>query len=349
MVTVKIETLADHDHVVEKQWDAYVAAHARGTGYHSVAWKQVMERVYRYRGHYLYATDDTGIVGALPLVHVKNMISGSQLISLPFTTYGGVLADTADIATSLTTAAQSLGERLNAAHVELRHVEDNSLALPARTHKVTMWLDLPASVDALWKSLRTEMRTDIRRREKEGLEARTAGHEELDNFYRIYCINMRDLGTPTYPRAFFATILDAWPGSAFITTIYAKGEAIASAFLLGFRETLEMPWASSLREHRKLRPNVLLYWDCLKRGVTDGFRRFDFGRSTPDEGTFVFKKQWGAVPVPLYWYHAVTRPGAALPDLNPSNPKFAHAIRVWQKLPVWVTKVVGPQLSRCFP
>ena len=86
-----------------------------------------------------------------------------------------------------------------------------------------MWLDLPPSVDTLCKAFPTALRTDIRKRIKDGLEVRIGGAEELENFYRVYSTNMRDLGTPVYPKAFFTTILAEWPGSAWIATCRHQG------------------------------------------------------------------------------------------------------------------------------
>ena len=41
--------------------------------------------------------------------------------------------------------------------------------------------------------------------------------------------------------------------------------------------------------------------------------------------------------------------GGGEPDLSPSNPKYQTAIRVWQRLPVPVTKVLGPMIVRNIP
>jgi hypothetical protein len=123
---------------------------------------------------------------------------------------------------------------------------------------------------------------------------------------------------------------------------------VASGFLIGFKETLEIPWASSLREYNAQSPNMLLYWTALRFACERGFKTFDFGRSTPGGGTYRFKEQWGAKPVPLYWYYWM-RNGGALPELNPNNPKYRSAIALWKHLPVGLTKVLGPFIVRNLP
>ena len=75
---------------------------------------------------------------------------------------------------------------------------------------------------------------------------------------------------------------------------------------------------------------------------------FDFGRSSPDSGTYRFKEQWGAQPHQLYWYYWM-KDGRAVPQLNPQNPKYALAIRLWQQLPVVVANVLGPYIVKHLP
>ena len=74
--------------------------------------------------------------------------------------------------------------------------------------------------------------------------------------------------------------------------------------------------------------------------IEQGYQYFDFGRSTQDAGTFKFKRQWGAEPYSHYWYYLL--PPGAMPGLNPDNPKYKLVIAIWKKLPVWLTKIIGP-------
>jgi hypothetical protein len=111
---------------------------------------------------------------------------------------------------------------------------------------------------------------------------------------------------------------------------------------------VEVPWASSLREFNHLCANVRLYWAMLTDAIGRGASTFDFGRSTPDEGTYRFKAQWGAEPVPLVWEYWMAG-GRPLPDMSPKNPKFSRAIGIWQQLPVSLTRLIGPPIVRHIP
>ena len=97
-----------------------------------------------------------------------------------------------------------------------------------------------------------------------------------------------------------------------------------------------------------MNPNMLLYWHMLREVIADGARVFDFGRSTPGEGTFHFKKQWKAEPVALHWEYALISRDAP-PDQSPGSGRFAMAIELWKKLPVPVANTIGPLIIGNIP
>ena len=111
---------------------------------------------------------------------------------------------------------------------------------------------------------------------------------------------------------------------------------------------MEIPWASTIRDVNHLSINMLLYWAALEHSINNGFRQFDFGRSTKSAGTYRFKQQWGARPVQLFWHYWLDG-SDELPSLNPSNPKFALFIRLWKRLPVAVTRLIGPMIVKNLP
>jgi hypothetical protein len=64
---------------------------------------------------------------------------------------------------------------------------------------------------------------------------------------------------------------------------------------------------------------MLLYSAVLEFACREGFKEFDFGRSSVDSGTYRFKLQWGAHPRQLYWYYWLAG-GRSIPESR--NPKF---------------------------
>ena len=70
--------------------------------------------------------------------------------------------------------------------------------------------------------------------------------------------------------------------------------------------------------------------------------------SPPGEGTFKFKEQWGAQPVPLHWEYKLCQ-GTELPNIGPTNPKFQLAIELWKRLPLSVATRLGPGIVKGIP
>lgn len=334
----------------KNRWDAFVMASDHSTCYHQTGWKEVIENSFGHKTFYLMAQDESsGIEGILPLVQLKSRLFGNFLISLPYFNYGGACATNQAGLRKLLIEAMQIASQTKAEHIELRHTENLYQDLPVKTTKVIMKLALPAEPETLLKSFTSKLRSQIKRPQKDGMVARIGREDELDNFYTVFSQNMKDLGTPVYAKSFFRNILAAFPHNTWICTILTEsGLPVASGFLVGFKETMEIPWASSLRRYNSLSPNMLLYWSVLKFAVESGYRFFDFGRSTPGGGTYRFKEQWGAQPIPLYWHYWL-RNGSSLPELNPMNSKYQLAIRVWKKLPVLLTRILGPAIVKNLP
>jgi FemAB-related protein (PEP-CTERM system-associated) len=344
MTSVTLAT--DKDQV---EWDDFVDASADAEAYHPYRWRSVYERVFGHRCLYLIARDKGGAVtGVLPLVQLKSVLFGNFLVSLPCFNYAGSLASDETVRGALIEAAAAAAKDAGAGHVELRHRARVSLNLPYRDDKVSMLLDLPDSSEALWNGFSSKLRAQVRRPGKEGATSEDGGVELLDEFYAVFSRNMRDLGTPVYPKQLFSEILETFPEQSRVFVVKLDGKSCAAGFTFGFRGCLEIPCASALREFNRVSVNMLLYWSVLQHAISAGYKQFDFGRSTVDAGTYRFKKQWGARPEQLRWHYSLPS-GAALPALNPQNPKFRLATRLWQKLPVSVANILGPRIVRHLP
>jgi FemAB-related protein (PEP-CTERM system-associated) len=331
------------------RWDAYVRRAAGATPSHRMGWLRVFAKAFGHEPHALGLEDRDGALrGILPLVSLKSRLFGAFLVSMPFLNYGGVVADGPGERDRLLDAAGHLRERLGAAHVELRQVGEALPGLPARSHKVSMHLALAEDEEILWKGLDAKVRNQVRKAGKSGLVAKLGGAELLRDFHAVFAHNMRDLGTPVYARSFFARVLEEFEETSRIVAVYRDGSPVAGGIAVWNGDSLEVPWASSLREYNSLCPNNLLYWEAIRLAVSLGLRTLDFGRSTPGGGTYRFKAQWGARPLPLHWQYLLA-PDGAMPDLTPSNPRYRMAIALWKRLPVPVTKVIGPLLVRNIP
>lgn len=327
-----------------RDWDAFVSSHPGASGYHAWAWRGVFRRAFGHEPIYLVARDDTAIHGVLPLVQINSLLFGRSLTSLPFLNYGGVVAEADEVAEALLEASASLARARRCTHVELRHVARRFPTLPCKQHKVTMLLRL---AEASWERLDRKVRNQIRKAQKSGLTSHRGGIELLGDFYAVFARNMRDLGTPVYGRRFFEEVLRAFPERTRIHIVRLGNHPVAAGLTYRRSGTVEVPWASSVRDYNSLCPNHLLYWSIIDFAIVSGCEVLDFGRSTPGEGTYKFKEQWGAKPVPLHWEYSWI-PGG-VPNIHPTNSRFTLAVALWKRLPLAVATRIGPRIARGIP
>ena len=328
------------------------------------------------------ASSTTSIAGVLPLVHIKHLFFGNQLISIPFFDYGGVLADNVMIEKALLGEAIRIAGRIGAGAIEIRNLEGlKNDSIPNMTdekimanscnteisnnmfdtnvkhgrlkeiktltlsNKVRMVLELPNSSAELMRSFKSKLRSQINRPVKMGLRTRIGGVELLDDFYHVFASNMRDLGSPVHSKKFMSKVLEVFSNNAKVFVVYLKQKPVAGSFVFGNGETLGNPWASALRKYSKIAPNMLLYWSMLEYACDLNFKYFDFGRSNKNEGTYKFKKQWGANPQPLQW-HFIPTSQRVTKGVSSNSKTYKMAGFFWKKIPVSAATFLGPSIRK---
>jgi FemAB-related protein (PEP-CTERM system-associated) len=311
---------------------------------HAPAWLPIIRETYGKEAHaYLWQDAADGPVRGVASVACLESPLGRKLVCLPYLDYGGPLAETAEIATAL---IRALTEEATArkARLEIR----SRSALPGlpepRNEKVGMILPLKdRDHEAYWKSLDAKVRNQVRKAEKSNVKVVWGREDRLDDFYRVFCVNMRDLGSPTHAKSLFSNVLKRFPGAG-IGAAYREGRCIGGLFRIHWKDSLVIPWASTLREERTHSPNNALYWESIRHAFEQGCALIDFGRSSKDEGTYKFKKQWLAEERPLCWspFDGEGKPLEAVTHI--SSGKLQWVREVWARMPLPLANALGPRL-----
>jgi FemAB-related protein (PEP-CTERM system-associated) len=331
-----------------EKWDAYVNSNSCSKIYHLFRWKRLIEEFSGHKGVYFVALDSSDqICGILPLFHMKSLLFGRFAISVPYFNYGGPLGNSPEIEEALISEASTFFDDANIDYLEFREIKKRD-AYPCKTEKVTMILPLESEAELMMKGFKAKLRSQIKRPIRENVTIEFGGIELLNEFYSVFTANMRDLGTPPYSKNLFAEILKNFSDRSFVAIARKDKKPVGGAFLIGYKDTLEIPWASTLKKHNRIGVNMLMYWEIIKKAIEDNYSFFDFGRCTKDAGTYKFKKQWGTEEVPLYWNYSLKNI-SHLPEVNPNNPKYDLFIKTWRKLPIVVTRMVGPSIVRNIP
>ncbi|MBI3461458.1 MAG: FemAB family PEP-CTERM system-associated protein [Planctomycetes bacterium] len=346
---LRVEFLAKEQLVAQRQVIARFVSAAGVALCHDPRWLGVFSAALGHTPFCLTASRGEELAGILPLALVRSVLFGRFLVGLPYLNTGGVVTNDAACALRLIDRAVEVADELDVKFLELRHETEcvHPRLSRAVTNKVHMRLPLPNSVDELWSAIKAKVRNQIRKGESHELTVHWGQEELLGEFYQVFSRNMRDLGTPVYSRRLFQQILTVFSREAELCVVRLAGRPVAGALLLHGNGTTEVPSASSLAEYNGTNANMLMYWHLLRRTIERGQRTFDFGRSSEDSGTFRFKKQWGAHPEPATWQHYV-RQGQAN-QMRPDSGKYDRMIRIWQRLPVPLTRQIGPLIARGIP
>lgn len=313
------------------------------------AWLGILQTAMGHEPYGIEATAAGRTIGFLPLAFLDTLLFGKFLVSLPYLNMGGALATSPEVQATLVDHAITLADEFNVRYLELRHEEPviHPALTATLTTKVHMRLTVPRTTEQLWKGFDPKVRNQVRKGEKHDFTVAWGAADQLDAFYAVLSQNMRDLGSPVYGVELFRDILSTFPDRAEICVVRAGEEPVAAALLLHGWGVTEVPTASSLKEYNPTSVNMLMYWHLLRRTVERGQQIFDFGRSTIGGNTYRFKKQWGAVPSQAVWQYHV-RCGE-VGEMRPDSPRYERAIRIWKKLPLWVTRWLGPRIVRGIP
>ena len=329
------------------EWDAFVRSVPTGSPFHLVAWKRAVEAAFGHRAHYLMATRGNGLEGVLPLFELRGLFGGRALVSVPYGVYGGICATSPEARRALLDAASDLARRVGARYVELRHREGQEVDLPTKHLYVTFSRPISASDEDNLNAIPRKQRRMTRQGVKHGLRAEL-GTQHLDAFYEIYAHSVHMLGSPVFPRALFAAVVQEFGKDCELLSIW-KDDAMVAGVLTLFHEDRVLPYyGGARREALPYAVNDFMYWELMCHVARAGYRVFDFGRSREGTGAYNFKRHWGFEPQPLP-YQYVLRGGETLPNLSPSNPKMRLAVDTWKRLPFAVTKLAGPILTRYLP
>lgn len=340
-MTTTIKTLTSAQF---SEWDSYVKAHPEGTFFHLSGWQTVIKKSFAHPCYYLYAEADNKIIGVLPLVEVKSQLFGHALISTPFCVYGGGLADDETTLRALEKSAIELAESLQVDHLELRYkTEQNNNMLLKQAHSTFGW-ELAEDSEKILASVKKKQRAVIRHSLKNDLSYQIS--QKLDDFYQLLSISYRNLGTPIFTKKYFQALVDVFAEDVDVMVVFDKEKHPSNAVMNFYFNNQVLPYYGGGNSEARLHKSAdYMYYQVMCNAKAKGYSWFDFGRSKNDSGPYRYKSTWGMEPQPLFYYYHLVK-AADLPNLSPNNPKYKFFINMWQKLPLKVSQILGPFLSK---
>lgn len=337
------------DHRRRIDWQTFVNDHPDGTLFHGLAWKRAVERTFGHRSRYFIAYRSGDVVGVLPAFEVRSVVAGRLLVSVPYGTYGGILANDPAICGALFEELKSVGIQIGARSIELRSIKSSVPELETQCTHVTFRKPLPTVAEDVWDVFPRKARAAARRASQRYQLTTEFTDENLPEVWRLYARSMRRLASPNYPFRFFEALVGATPDEHVVQLVRWRGRPVAGLLTLLDRKTV-MPYFAGLDERLEIYGlNHYLYMQSMRWGIENGYRIYDFGRTRLDNiGSFNFKRFCGFEPSSLE-YQTFVMPGRVAPNLSPGSPKWAAARRVWKTLPLSITRPLGSWLAKSIP
>lgn len=328
---------------LDDRWDKYVMSHPSSTIFHKTGWMKVVEKTFGHKPIYLFAEEERRLRGILPIFLIRSLLFGKFMVSIPYAVYGGVLSDNNEAKGLLIDEAKRVANENGVRYLEFRNRDRCNQNLPSNDIYATFSMELPLSTKDCIKKLRKKARTEARGGEKYGLEDFFS--RNIEEFYRLFCLTARRLGAPVYPISLFKNIMDEFPEEAVVHYIRFNKKTVLGDLLFLFEDTIMPYYRGADHNFYIYKINTFSILKLMEYGCEKGFRYFDLGRSRKGAGAYDFKRHLGFKPTSLYYEYYLNRL-KAVPNINPSNPRFNLPRKIWQRLPLCVTRWLGPKIVR---
>jgi FemAB-related protein (PEP-CTERM system-associated) len=326
-----------------ERWDKFVMDCPEATFFHRAGWQAVIKGAFGHKTWFMYAEAEGQIQGVLCLAEIKSRLFGHSLGSLPFCVYGGVAATTDAARLALDTAAMDLAAKLKVGHLEYRNLKPTHADWAAKPLYVTFRKEILPDDEQNLNAIPRKQRAMVRKGIKFGLQSTL--DDNVDRLFAAYASSVHRLGTPVFPKKYFALLKSTFGKDCEVLTITNEGRIIGSVLSFYFRDEVLPYYGGGMPEAREVAGNDFMYWELMRRSCERGYKIFDFGRSKLGTGAFDFKKNWGFSPTPLHYEYKLYR-SQQVPDNNPLSPKYQMFIKMWKRMPLAMANVIGPHIVK---
>jgi len=289
------------DPLTDSRYSTFLQHHPRSSVFHSVQWLKALNLTYGFEPiAFSTAPPQTELQNAVILCKVSSALTGSRLVSLPFSDHCDILA-TPDEIGLLAGALKNELRRQELAYIEVRPVAPWPADIPGPYSRKTYCfheIDLTPSRDTLFKNChRDSTQRVIRRAQRNPALVYDEGRSAtlLNVFYELVGLTRRRHGVPPQPKKWFESLMRCFGDDLKIRVAYDNRRPIATILTLRYKDTLVYKYGGSSREHNRLGGMHLLLWRSLEDAQDAGLRVFDLGRSdVENHGLILFKDRWGA-------------------------------------------------------
>jgi len=355
----------------DRRWAEFLKQHPQSSIFHTVSWLEALHRTYGYRPVVLTSCPPgVELSDGIAFCEVRSWVSGSRLVSLPFSDHCQPLLEPKGKLESFARYVREQFKGPKWKYIEIRPTSRVDLGGPdsnavtndhhggsqsARLangcadsflrcreynlHKV----DLRPTAEGIYSRFHKAcVQRKIRRAVREGLQYEAGrSASTLAKFYHLLLCTRRRHGLPPQPLAWFRNLAACFGEGLTIRVASKDGQPIASILTLLHKKTLVYKYGCSDAGFHKLGAMPMLFWKAIQEEKQRGAEEFDLGRSAINNpGLAVFKRRLGGVCSGLFYY----RLGQRELSMTDSNPGVVRA--VFSRMPAPLAQIAGSVLYR---
>ena len=347
-VSDRLVTLIDPSH--DDRWDRFVQSHRNGSLYHHSLWKEVIANTYGYEPHYYIVQSRGSIRAAVPFFLIRSAITGTRLVSLPFSDTCNPLVDDADDLRLILVQARDVANKIEAKEIEIRCIGDQAISDPKfvlrQSSHVNHRLRLSEELNVIKAGFhKNYILRNIKKAEREKVRINVGQTEhDMSTFYGLYLRTRRQHGLPAMPYLFFRNMWQRLYPAHKLQVLLAvhASKAIAGILIATHGSTMYYLYGGSNAKTRVRGASQLLLWHAIQEAHAAGLTFFDFGRTaTNNIGLLEFKRRWGSEERPLTSCTWSRKPQANDLLLNRHPAEYGILQNLIKRLPLSVLRISG--------
>jgi FemAB-related protein (PEP-CTERM system-associated) len=328
------------------EWNELVNKSDHSRIYHLLQWGTLLEEVHGHR--LIYLQDDASI---FPLAHIKSMIFGDRLISLPFADYGGPCAQDGETADKIISECEEVAQELGVDFIEIRSPDECYFEIlkrhgfVRRDDYLTFVVDLDKDIDELWKTVPRNKKKKVKSAEKRGVQVIQATDKtDVKIFYKLYLKTMKKLGSPPQHNRFFERMWDLfYPKNMRLFLAMYENNYIAGRIVFLHNGIIQHAYSCSPRRDLEVSPNDILQCHIIKWGREHGFNIINFGRTRENEGVMVFKAQWSNKRIEMPYFYKFYRKALG----KRQETQYKWIAQLWRRyMPEYIAHRIGPWIIK---
>ena len=297
------------DPLSDPRWPSLLYSCPRSSVFHGTSWLRTLRNVYGYEPVVLTTSGaGTPLTNGVVFCRIKSWLTGSRLVSLPFSDHCEPLVCNAEEFDRLLLAMRRYVNSRIWKYAEIRPVSFEPGPHTAYGKHMTYCfhrLDLKPSIEQIFRRFHKDcVQRKIRRAEKEQLRYEEGNSDALlQKFYRLMVEMRRRKSLPPQPLKWFQGLVAEFGKDLQIRVASYGDLPVASILTLSHKKTMTYKYGCSNVAFNKLGGMPLLFWKTIQDAKAAGYEQLDMGRSDSDNlGLIAFKDHWGADASSLtYW------------------------------------------------